>query len=140
MRALAFDLPDFGETIAPAGFEHTVPGYAAFVDAALAALGVERVHLVLHDFGGPIGLAWAAANAERLDALTLIDIGILPRLQVAPAGADLAHAGARRGLPGDDDAPRLPRGWSAAPSRAASPAPSSNGCTTTTTGGPSGRC
>ncbi|HXF30183.1 MAG TPA: alpha/beta hydrolase [Solirubrobacterales bacterium] len=78
MRALAFDLPDFGETIAPAGFEHSVPGYAAFVDAALAALGVERVHLVLHDFGGPIGLYWIAGHADRLDSLTLIDIGILP--------------------------------------------------------------
>jgi pimeloyl-ACP methyl ester carboxylesterase len=77
-RALAFDLPDFGETIAPVGFEHTVPGYAAFVDAALAALGVERVHLVLHDFGGPIGLHWIAGHADRLAGLTLIDIGILP--------------------------------------------------------------
>jgi pimeloyl-ACP methyl ester carboxylesterase len=78
LRALAFDLPDFGETIAPAGFEHSAPGYAAFVDAALAALGVERVHLVLHDFGGPIGLTWAASGSERLASLTLIDIGILP--------------------------------------------------------------
>jgi pimeloyl-ACP methyl ester carboxylesterase len=77
-RALAFDLPDFGETIAPAGFEHTVEGYAAFVDAALTALGVERVHLVLHDFGGPIGLHWIAGHADRLAGLTLIDIGILP--------------------------------------------------------------
>jgi pimeloyl-ACP methyl ester carboxylesterase len=77
-RALAFDLPDFGETIAAAGFEHTVPGYAAFVDAALAALGVERVYLVLHDFGGPIGLHWIAGHADRLAGLTLIDIGILP--------------------------------------------------------------
>ncbi|MBS1883421.1 MAG: alpha/beta fold hydrolase, partial [Actinobacteria bacterium] len=78
MRALAFDLPDFGETLAPAGFEHSVPGYAAFLDAALATLGVERVHLVLHDFGGPIGLAWLAAHADQLASLTLIDIGILP--------------------------------------------------------------
>ena len=31
-----------------------------------------------------------------------------PRLQVAPAGADLADAGARRGLHGDRDARRLP--------------------------------
>lgn len=77
-RALAFDLPDFGETIAAPGFEHTVPGYAAFVDAALAALGVERVNLVLHDFGGPIGLQWIAEHADRLAALTLIDVGILP--------------------------------------------------------------
>ena len=77
-RALAFDLPDFGETIAAPGFEHTVPGYAAFVDAALAALGVERVYLVLHDFGGPIGLHWIAGHADQLAGLTLIDIGILP--------------------------------------------------------------
>jgi pimeloyl-ACP methyl ester carboxylesterase len=77
-RAVAFDLPDFGETIAPAGFEHSAPGYAAFVEAALAALGIERVHLVLHDFGGPIGLTWATTNAERIASITLIDIGILP--------------------------------------------------------------
>jgi pimeloyl-ACP methyl ester carboxylesterase len=78
LRAVAFDLPDFGETIAPAGFEHSAPGYAAFVEAALGALGVERVHLVLHDFGGPIGLTWAATHAERIASITLIDIGILP--------------------------------------------------------------
>ncbi len=77
-RALAFDLPDFGDSVAAAGFEHTVEGYAAFVDAALAALGVERAQMVLHDFGGPIGLAWIADNAPRLQSLTLIDIGILP--------------------------------------------------------------
>jgi pimeloyl-ACP methyl ester carboxylesterase len=77
-RALAFDLPDFGETIAPAGFEHSAAGYAGFVDAALAALAVERVHFVLHDFGGPIGLTWIASHADRLASLTLIDIGILP--------------------------------------------------------------
>lgn len=78
VRALAFDLADFGETPAPAGFEHSAGGYAAFVEAALAALAVERPHLVLHDFGGPIGLTWAATQAGRLDSLTLIDTGILP--------------------------------------------------------------
>jgi pimeloyl-ACP methyl ester carboxylesterase len=77
-RALAFDLPDFGETEAAPGFEHTTEGYAGFVAAALAALGVERVHLVLHDFGGPIGLVWAAANVDALASVTLIDTGILP--------------------------------------------------------------
>jgi pimeloyl-ACP methyl ester carboxylesterase len=78
LRALAFDLPDFGETIAAPDFEHSAFGYADFVDAALTALEVQRVHLVLHDFGGPIGLAWAAAHAERIASITLIDIGILP--------------------------------------------------------------
>jgi pimeloyl-ACP methyl ester carboxylesterase len=77
LRAVAFDLPDFGQTIAPPGFEHTVAGYAAFVEAVVTALGIERVHVVLHDFGGPIGLAWAAGRPERLVSVTLIDTGML---------------------------------------------------------------
>jgi pimeloyl-ACP methyl ester carboxylesterase len=77
-RAVAFDLPDFGETVAPSGFEHSVPSYATFVDQVLEELGIERVQLVLHDFGGPIGLAWAATRPEALASITLIDIGVLP--------------------------------------------------------------
>jgi pimeloyl-ACP methyl ester carboxylesterase len=78
VRAVALDLPDFGETIAPAGFVHDVPTYAGFFDEALGVLGVERVHLVVHDFGGPIGLVWAAMHVERVASVTLIDTGILP--------------------------------------------------------------
>ncbi|MGB2712064.1 MAG: alpha/beta hydrolase, partial [Conexibacter sp.] len=78
VRAVAFDLPDFGETIAPAGFAHTTLGYATYVGEALGALGIERVHLVLHDFGGPIGLVWAAMHADAVASVTLMDTGILP--------------------------------------------------------------
>ena len=121
LRAVAFDLPDFGETIAPAGFEHSAPGYAAFVDAALTALGIERTHLVLHDFGGPIGLTWAATNAARIASLTLVDIGILrgykwhrlARIWRTPVLGELFQATATRGAFRfliDRDEPRgLPR-------------------------------
>ncbi len=78
LRAVAFDLPDFGETPAPAGFEHTAPGYAAFLAEVMEVLGIDRVHLVLHDFGGPIGLIWAAMHPDALASVTLIDPGILP--------------------------------------------------------------
>jgi len=44
----------------------------------LEKLGVERAHLVLHDFGGPFGLVWAAAHPEQVASVTLIDTGILP--------------------------------------------------------------
>jgi pimeloyl-ACP methyl ester carboxylesterase len=106
VRALAFDLPDFGETEAPAGFAHTVPGYAAFVGEALAALGVERVHVVLHDFGGPIGLYWAASDPEALASATLIDTGILPgyrwhslaKIWRTPVAGEVFQATATRGL------------------------------------------
>jgi pimeloyl-ACP methyl ester carboxylesterase len=78
VRAVALDLPDFGETFAPAGFVHDVPTYAGFLAEALGVLGVARVHLVIHDFGGPIGLVWAAMNIDAVASVTLIDTGILP--------------------------------------------------------------
>jgi len=104
-RAVAFDLPDFGETAAAADFEHSAPGYATFVGEALAALGIERVHLVLHDFGGPIGLVWAAMNPDALASVTLIDTGVLPgykwhslaRIWRTPVLGEVFQATATRG-------------------------------------------
>jgi pimeloyl-ACP methyl ester carboxylesterase len=77
-RAVALDLPDFGDTRAPAGFDHRPETYAAWLGEAIDALGIERAHLVVHDFGGPIGLLWAAAHPDALASITLIDTGILP--------------------------------------------------------------
>ena len=77
-RAVAWDAPGFGGAAAPRGFAHSVEGHAAFVGKALDALGVERAHLVLHDFGGPWGLHWAAAEPERLASVVLLGTGALP--------------------------------------------------------------
>ena len=76
-RAVAFDLPDFGQSVAEPGFANTLDEYGAFVGEALETLGITSVQLVLHDFGGPIGLTWAAANTERVAGVTLIDTGLL---------------------------------------------------------------
>jgi pimeloyl-ACP methyl ester carboxylesterase len=106
MRAVAFDLPDFGETVAPEGFAHDVPGYAGFVGEALKELGVERVHLVIHDFGGPIGLAWAMTNPDALATIVLIGTGVLPgyrwhrlaRIWRTPLAGEALQAAATRPL------------------------------------------
>lgn len=76
-RVLAPDMPGFGTADKPADFDYTVAGYAVHIDALLSARGVARVHLVLHDFGGGWGLAWATAHAARVASITLINIGIL---------------------------------------------------------------
>lgn len=104
-RAVAFDLPDFGETVAPAGFEHSALGYASFLAEALEELGIDRAQLVLHDFGGPIGLVWAAMNPDALAGIVLIDTGILPgyrwhrlaRIWRTPVVGELLQASATRG-------------------------------------------
>jgi pimeloyl-ACP methyl ester carboxylesterase len=75
-RAVAWDAPGFGRSDKPAGFEHTVGGHAGFIGRALGTLGIERAHLVLHDFGGAWGLGWAASEPERLASVTLICAGV----------------------------------------------------------------
>ncbi|MDI9848574.1 alpha/beta hydrolase [Rhodoblastus sp. 17X3] len=77
-RCVAPDMPGFGRSARPADFDYTVAGYANHLNAVLKKLGVARAHLVLHDFGGPWGLAWALANSRSLASLTLINIGLLP--------------------------------------------------------------
>lgn len=77
-RAVAPDMPGFGQADKPKDFDYTVEGYARHLDGILHHLGVRRAHLVLHDFGGPWGLVWAAQHPERLVSVTLINIGIMP--------------------------------------------------------------
>lgn len=103
-RAVAFDLPGFGKADKPKDFEYTTDGYRRFIEQALDELAIERVHLVLHDFGGPIGLAWAAAHPDRLASVVLINTGaligyrwhILARVWRTPVLGEIFHLTATR--------------------------------------------
>jgi pimeloyl-ACP methyl ester carboxylesterase len=77
-RALAVDMPGFGRAVAPPEFPSDVSSYAAFLGGALDQLGVERAHLVLHDFGGPFGLLWGVQHPQSWRSVVLINIGVMP--------------------------------------------------------------
>ena len=77
-RAVAFDMPGFGRADKPADFEYTVWGYARHLGRLIEEFGIDRVHLILHDFGGPWGLLWAASRPELFASVTLINTGVLP--------------------------------------------------------------
>lgn len=76
-RALAFDQPGFGKADKPHDFSYTVEGYATHLARALKELNVRRAHLVLHDFGGLWGLAWAAEHPSAFASVVLINTGAL---------------------------------------------------------------
>jgi pimeloyl-ACP methyl ester carboxylesterase len=78
-RTLAVTMPGYGDADKPRDFPYTVRGYADHLTAILDGLGITRVHLVLHDFGGPWGLQWAADHPERHASTTLINTGVLLR-------------------------------------------------------------
>jgi pimeloyl-ACP methyl ester carboxylesterase len=77
-RAVAVDMPGFGGAPLPSGFKPEVASYGAFLQAALESLGVERAHLVLHDFGGPFGLAWGLEHPDAWRSVVLMNIGVMP--------------------------------------------------------------
>lgn len=76
-RAVAIDLPGFGQADKPADFPYSVEGYQTWLEPALRELRIERAHLVLHDFGGPIGLMWAAMHPEQFASASLLATGVL---------------------------------------------------------------
>lgn len=77
-RVIAPDMPGYGKADRPEGFDYTVAGYARHLAGILEQLGVARAHLVLHDFGGPWGMQWAADHLAQVASLTLLNIGALP--------------------------------------------------------------
>jgi pimeloyl-ACP methyl ester carboxylesterase len=76
-RAVAPALPGYGGADKPDRFDYTIDGYARHLGGILDQLGIDRVHLVLHDFGGPWGLSWAADHPDRFASVTLVNTGVL---------------------------------------------------------------
>lgn len=73
-RCLAPDLPAFGRSTADEAFDCSLEGMAAFVDELVEAAGVdEPLHLVVHDIGGPFGLAWAVRHPHKLRSMVIMN-------------------------------------------------------------------
>jgi pimeloyl-ACP methyl ester carboxylesterase len=70
---IAVDLPGFGRSGKGASLDYTIDGYATFVERFLDHLGIERVALVMHDWGG-VGLAFAQRRPERVERLVAIAV------------------------------------------------------------------
>jgi pimeloyl-ACP methyl ester carboxylesterase len=75
---LAPDLPGFGRSGKPGSLRFTIEEYAGFLERFLELTGVERVKLVMHDWGS-VGLAFAQRHPERVERLVLINaVPLLP--------------------------------------------------------------
>jgi pimeloyl-ACP methyl ester carboxylesterase len=70
---IAPDLPGFGRSAKPGDFDYSIEGYDRFLERFLDELGLERVSLVMHDWGG-VGLALAQRLPERIERLVLFSV------------------------------------------------------------------
>jgi pimeloyl-ACP methyl ester carboxylesterase len=69
---LAPDLPGFGRSGKPGSLRYTIPEYDGFIERFLQEAGVERVSLVVHDWGA-VGLVFAQRRPELIERLVVIN-------------------------------------------------------------------
>jgi pimeloyl-ACP methyl ester carboxylesterase len=75
-RAVAFDQRGFGESDAPAGKRsYGLSQAAADALGVLDALGIERAHLVGHDWGAAVGWVLAGCHPDRFKTFSALSLG-----------------------------------------------------------------
>jgi pimeloyl-ACP methyl ester carboxylesterase len=69
---LAPDLPGFGRSGKAANLDYTIDGYADFLERYLDRVSVDRVSLLVHDWGS-VALAFAQRHPQRVARLVVIN-------------------------------------------------------------------
>jgi haloalkane dehalogenase len=76
-RCLAPDLVGFGRSDKPADMDfYTYDRHVELAGTLLEDLDLRGVTMVVHDWGGPIGLRLAVEQPERVDRLVILDTGL----------------------------------------------------------------
>jgi pimeloyl-ACP methyl ester carboxylesterase len=76
---IAPDLPGFGRSGKGGHLDYSLAGETGFLEALLDHLGLERVQLVLHDWGAGAGLSFAQRHPERVERIALVNaLPLLP--------------------------------------------------------------
>jgi len=100
-RTIALDLVGFGKTDKPTDIDYDLPTYAAFLRAAIEALGIKRVVLVAMDLGLIVALHYAMHHEAAVAGLAMFEGLFLPvddalRFQPLPAQLTMKLFGLRR--------------------------------------------
>lgn len=76
-RAIAPDLIGFGASDKP-DLEYSFFDHVAYVDGFIETLGLDRITLVLHDWGSALGFYYAARNSDKIRGLAFMESIVAP--------------------------------------------------------------
>jgi haloalkane dehalogenase len=77
-RVVAPDHLGFGLSDRPPAFPYTPEAHAAALDEFVTALNLDHILLVVHDFGGPIGLPLALSRPSRVTRVVVLNSWMWP--------------------------------------------------------------
>lgn len=72
-RCVALDHIGFGLSDKPANYNYSTANHAATLGQFVKQLNLENVTIIMHDFGGPIGIAWALQNPTLVCRLVVLN-------------------------------------------------------------------
>jgi haloalkane dehalogenase len=72
-RLIAPDYPGFGYSKAPSDYRFTPPEQARVIASLIERLGLERLVLVVQDWGGPIGLSFAIGHPQEIRGIVVMN-------------------------------------------------------------------
>jgi haloalkane dehalogenase len=73
VRCVAPDHVGMGLSAKPPDYDYSLATRIADIEALVLALGLKRVHLVVHDWGGAIGFGFAARHPARIGRLVILN-------------------------------------------------------------------
>jgi cis-3-alkyl-4-acyloxetan-2-one decarboxylase len=82
IRCIAPDHVGMGLSAKPAGYDYSLASRIADIEALVAGLGLRRVHLVVHDWGGPIGLGLAVRNPGLISRIVIQNTAAFPSTRI----------------------------------------------------------
>lgn len=75
MRCIVPDHVGMGASEKPQHYDYTLATRIDDIESLVASLGLRRVHLVVHDWGGAIGFGFAARHAAQIGRLVILNTG-----------------------------------------------------------------
>jgi haloalkane dehalogenase len=82
LRCIAPDFIGMGLSSKPQDYDYRLKVRIAEVEALVNALGLRRVHLVVHDWGGAIGFGWAVTHLDKVGRIVILNTAAFPSKRI----------------------------------------------------------
>lgn len=82
IRCIAPDHIGMGLSDKPEGYDYRLAVRIDDIEALVSSLGLRRVHLVLHDWGGAIGFGWAVRHPDLVGRIVILNTAAFPSTRI----------------------------------------------------------